>query len=342
MAEARWTWMAQGGYGLMVHWIAPGPLPRTGTRVEDLNEAVDRFDLPRFESDFLATGADWLIFTVGQNKGYYASPNRVLDAFAGPGHTPRRDLVAEIAARLRWHRKRFIAYVPCEFNWQKPEFQDALGWVRQPGTAQEEFQRRYTRVIGEWGRNWGPLCDGWWFDGCYDWECFPNTRYDWALWDRAARAGNPDRVVTFNDGSFCLGKTVPAAPHHDYLSGEVEVLADGQVRMGRSADAPRYTPASNRVPGMDCLVHALLPVDCYWAYEFASPGTDWPHRFAPFDPQHPGPMPDPMYGPDELRRFFQGFQAVRAPVTFNIGIYQDGSLAPLSVELLRGLKSPSG
>ena len=44
---SRAAWMNQGTFGLMVHWIAPGPAPRAGARITDLNAAVDRFDLDR-------------------------------------------------------------------------------------------------------------------------------------------------------------------------------------------------------------------------------------------------------------------------------------------------------
>ena len=98
----------------MTHWLAPGPARENGEYIHDLNRAVDGFDLERFVQDFRATGADWLIFTIGQNTSYYASPNAVLDRLAGPGHCSKRDLVLEIAQRLHKIGKRFIAYLPSE------------------------------------------------------------------------------------------------------------------------------------------------------------------------------------------------------------------------------------
>ena len=83
----------------------PWPAPEKGPYIRDLNRAVDAFDLDRFLQDFQRTGADWLIFTIGQNTSYYASPNATLDRLAGPGHCSQRDLVFEIAQRLR---KRFL------------------------------------------------------------------------------------------------------------------------------------------------------------------------------------------------------------------------------------------
>ena len=78
-AANRAHWLS-GKWGLMTHWIAPGPGSETGHRITDLNAAVDAFDVPAFIRQFEATGAHHLIFTVGQNTTYYSSPNAVLDS----------------------------------------------------------------------------------------------------------------------------------------------------------------------------------------------------------------------------------------------------------------------
>ena len=62
MQTSRASWLGEGAFGLMVHWLAPGPPPQGGPRITDLNEAVNAFDLDRFLRDFARTGADWLIF----------------------------------------------------------------------------------------------------------------------------------------------------------------------------------------------------------------------------------------------------------------------------------------
>lgn len=334
----RAEWLT--GHGLMVHWIAPGPFPREGERERDVNRAVDAFDVAGFLEDFDRTGAKWLIFTVGQNSGFYASPNAVLDRLAGPGRCSRRDLVLELAQALHARGKRFIAYLPCEVRGQSPEIHEAFGWTQERNTAQPEFQRRYLEFVREWAERWGRFVDGWFFDGCYTWDCLPNHLFDYPAWFDTARAGNAERLITFNDGCFCLGITEPVHPDFDYLSGETEVLSAGRVRMGREDASPLYHPAARFVAGTRCVVHALVPIDVYWAYEFATPTDPWPHRFAPFDPARPGPMPDPIYPDEELRRVFRDFTDVGGAVTFNVGIFQEGRLAPRSVAQLERLHFP--
>ena len=308
----RADWMVQGSYGVMVHWLAPGPAPEKGPYIRDLNRAVDAFQLDRFVQDFQRTGADWLIFTIGQNTSYYASPNATLDRLAGPGHCSRRDLVLEIAQRLKKLGKRFIAYLPSEVNAPK-SLHAAFAWNPKD---QSEFQRRYTDFIREYAVRYGKNLDGWWFDGCYTWDVFPNHTYRWPLWFDAARAGNPEAIVAFNDGSFCTGTTKAVTPLEDYLSGEVDVLIDGKIRLGRQPNAPLYLPKSRFVEGTDCQWHALVPIDCMWMHG------------------GPGPIPPPKYSDNDLFRFVKSCKAVGGAVTLNVGIYQEGHMAPASVAQL--------
>jgi hypothetical protein len=308
--------MQGAGFGLMVHWLAPGPAPEVGERLLEPDRAVDGFDLERFRTDFEQSGADWLIFTIGQNTGFYASPNAVLDRLVGSGHASRRDLVLEIARAVHRLGKRFIAYLPAEVNAQSPEIHAGFAW--NPAD-QSEFQRRYTRFIREYAARLGSLLDGWWFDGCYTWPAFHNSLYDWPLWCGAARAGNPDAALAFNDGSFCVGIDRPLAPDQDYLSGEVEVLRTGMLRLGRGEDAPLVLPLTRFVPGTSCQWHALVPIDCHWAHEA------------------PGPMEPPRYRDDELFAFVKRCRSVGGAVTLNVGIYQEGHLGAESLSQLRRL-----
>lgn len=303
--QRRTEWMRRGKFGMMVHWIAPGPAPEKGEWIRDLDRAVDRFDLDRFLEQFKQSGADWLIFTLGQNTGFYASPNATLDAWAGPGHTSRRDLALEIATGVHAQKKRFIAYLPAEVNAQSEVIHRAFQWNPKDQSA---FQKRYQAFIREYAERFGRWLDGWWFDGCYTWDVFHNSLYDWPAWCAAARAGNPDCALAFNDGSFCIGITRPLTPLQDYLSGEVEALVEGKIRLGREANAPLYLPESRFAPGTHCQWHALVPIDCFWAH------------------QTPGPMEPPRYRDEELLSFLRSCRKVEGAVTFNVGIYQEGHI----------------
>ncbi|MBM3477564.1 MAG: hypothetical protein FJX75_30210, partial [Armatimonadetes bacterium] len=92
----RAAWLAEGSYGLMVHYLISPPGDTPEARTAEFDRIVNGFDLDAFIEQFESTGADWLIFTIGQNTGYYCSPNEWLDARL-PGHTSRRDLILQIA-----------------------------------------------------------------------------------------------------------------------------------------------------------------------------------------------------------------------------------------------------
>ncbi|MCC6445151.1 MAG: alpha-L-fucosidase [Armatimonadetes bacterium] len=314
----RADWMARGKFGMMVHWLAPGPAPEKGEWVRDLNKAVDAFNLDRFMKQFKESEADWLLFTIGQNTGYYCSPSATLDRLVGPGHASGRDLILEAARAVHAQGKRFIAYLPAEVKGQSEEIHKGFAW--NPAD-QSEFQKRYAGFIREYAERLGKNLDGWWFDGCYTWPDFHNSLYDWPLWAGASRAGNPDAALAFNDGSFCIAITKPLSAYQDYLSGEVEVLKEGKVRLGREEDGRLILPEDRFVEGTYCQWHALAPIDCFWGH----------HTL--------GPMEPPRYSNEDLIAFVRNCHAVGGAVTLNVGIYQEGHIAEKTLAQLQKLSA---
>jgi hypothetical protein len=302
-----------------------------------INEAVERFQVNRFLEDIEATGAYWLIFTLGQNTGYYASPNSVIDARVGMEICAQRDLALEIAQGLNRLGKRFIAYLPCEVN-ANTALHAGFAWNTTAGSNQAEFQRRYTPVVREWSQRFGELCSGWWFDGCYTWDAFHSRYMDWQLWLDAARAGNPAAAVAFNDGSFCVGNLQPVTLQQDYLSGEVEMLHQGRIRLGRGEPFAVHMPEGRFVPKTNCQWHCLLPVDCMWMH--GSPVPDYlpghPYKKINY-PDGFGIMEPPLYSNDALGGFLHRCLDNAGAVTFNVGIYQEGHLGRETVRQLKSI-----
>lgn len=303
----RAAWMA-GRWGLMVHWIPPGPARERGSYVRDFNRAIDAFNLDRFLQHFADTGADWLIFTIGQNTGFYASPNAVLDALAGPGHCSQRDLILEIAQGVNRLGRRFIPYLPAEIK-APTQLHAAFAW--NPAD-QSEYERRYTAFIREYSLRLGPRHHGWWYDGCYNWKAFRQAQRHWDLWCDASRAGNPDAAIAFNDGSYCCGLEQPITPLQDYLSGEIWELSGDRIVSGNPKEGPisLVLPTGRFVPDTRCQWHGLLPIDCPWGYN---------------DPPA-GPMDPPKYSDADLFSFVRQCLQVGGGVTLNVGIYQEGHL----------------
>ncbi len=318
-------WLARGTYGVMVHYLlAPqGQTPEAKTK--ELNRIIDSFDLDFFLNQIRESQADWLIFTIGQNTGYYNSPNAFLDRQL-PGRTPRRDLVRQIAQGIVAMGKKFIAYLPAETWSQSPEVKEAFAWNPDDQT---EFLNRYLQFLTDFSRDLGSLCHGWWFDGCYD--DIHKGKWDWSRWISAAQTGNPHAIVAFNDGAFCVGREKPVTPLQHYHAGEVHLLEDGKIRfdfVGKEAVATSdgklrtpgkepqfYMPTSRFVDAVQW--QALVPLDS---------------TFNPNVPEEYCRYSDAM-----ILEFTRACKAVGGAVTFNVPIDRQGHIPDVSAGKLQRL-----
>ena len=322
-AGGRAAWM-RGGVGIMVHWLFPS--------YRDVDRWTDKFDVDAFLHDFRETGADWLVFTAGQCRGAYASPNEAFVRQCGEGHTPRRDLLLEIARGVKAMGKRFIVYSAVDFvrdGCDDHSMQRGLCWDNK-GVDRLEFERRWSAVLGEWSLRLGNLCDGWWLDGCSEVQ-YPQG-VTWPLWLDCCRAGNPLAAVAFNGGANRFaGKWGPS----DYTAGETASLVSAEEVVGKVGDE------------FGCQRHYLFPVDGYWGGFWPWPKGEWARteelqRTRPemFDRKRLDEMlerrefPRPIYTPERLKRFLAKARQAGSAVTINVGISPEGRLNPLSMELI--------
>ncbi len=324
----RVQWM-KGKYGIMVHWL----YPYFGG---DVDEIVGGFNIDTFMSDFESSGAEWLIFTAGQNTGAYCSPNKALEMYCGESHTPKkRDLLLEVASRVKKLGKRFIVYIPCEVRGNKSVRED-LAWIDGCADPKTEFQKRWVEILREWSLRLGKLCDGWWVDGSYE-DVAPHL--EWEMWHSALRAGNPDAAVTFNPGLLQRGRAVVLHPDHDYTAGEVSFLVNGEIEtsFSKGENSNAFLPKTAYYTPTKTLWHALIPIDSFWA-AYSNWPDDWlrlPKHWKPFDSQKLRKVRPPLYSENELFKFASAFTGRGGAVTFNIGIYENGKLSDESVELVK-------
>jgi hypothetical protein len=302
-------WMAAGPFGVMVHYTR-GTMPRAGAWEADWDRACDAFDVPRFADQVADAGARWAIFPFGHiaGGGYYCSPNAYLESRV-PGRCSRRDLMTEIADALAARDVRLIAYLHTEVDCGgfDPALRDGLEWDDHP-TDKRRFQHHWQSVIAEWSTRLGTRCAGWWFDGCYvaadkpflRTRAWDNSRFDFPAWDAAVRAGNPNAIYAMNPGANSFACVNPT--YEGYLGGEANDLT--------------YRPTCPRDDGLP--LHALVWIDCFWVHE-----------------KQPGEIEPPKYAAQALADYVRAWQRFGGGVTFNVGIYQDGLIAPPSVDRLR-------
>lgn len=306
MGEIKW--MQDGPYGIMVHYLSDIK-PKKEPGFANWEEMTRAFDVKNFADQVEKMGAKWVIFPFGQNSGHYCSPNSVLDSYV-PGCCSTRDLMMEIAVELQKREIRLIAYLPSEMDAHIDEFRDKFGWDLDL-KDKSVFHKRYEPVIEEWAKRFGTLISGWWFDGCYNsyekdflrTQGWDNTRFDYARWKAVACAGNPDAVIAMCPGAEAMKYVFK---EQDYLAGEINTL--------------NHHPEETLVDGMQ--LHGLLWLDCFWGHWKEDSGIE-----------------TPRFTDDELWEFYQNFRKVKGGITWNIGIYQDGTMAEKTVDQIIRLKN---
>jgi hypothetical protein len=230
--QSRAAWMA-GHWGVMNHYLADWIARTTGEAmtVERWNALIDGFDVEGLAEQLKSTGARWYQISIGQNSGYYLSPNATYDKLTGiqPSKCSRRDLVADLYDAMHKRGIRLMVYLPAGAPAGDAVARKALQW-ESGAHGNREFQGKWESVIREWSARWGGKVSGWWFDGCY----WPNTMYrsedapNFKSFAAAARAGNAESAIAFNPGVY--PRIFAMSPCQDYTAGEIDDVAGIQIR----------------------------------------------------------------------------------------------------------------
>src|ERR1043166_6298692 len=232
-AQDRSAWMPEARWGVMTHYLADwrSRVDKEPMSVEKWNELVNNVDVEGLARQIESIGAGYYLITIGQNSGYYLSPNAKYDKYVGihPSKCSRRDLVADLYEALHKRGIKLMVYLPAGAPGGDVVAVKSLQFERGPH-RNREFQLKWEAVIREWSARWGKRVAGWWFDGCY----WPNAMYrsmeppNFASFAAAARTGNPDSVVAFNPG--VVDRILSVTPHEDYSAGEMNDLDRIMIR----------------------------------------------------------------------------------------------------------------
>jgi hypothetical protein len=204
-------WLKDARLGVFMHFLPPDA--QGLARVED-------FDVPALTQQLKAMGASYFVLTLGQNSGFFNSPNAVYDRIVGaaPGQRcARRDLPLDLYRALHPEGIRLMLYLPCQTPNADRRAQRAFGLPegRQDQPINEEFAHKWAKVICEWSARYGDKVAGWWFDGGYQ-----HIHFDEAIariYADAVKRGNPKAIVTFNPGVRLVRHTRA----EDYTAGEL-------------------------------------------------------------------------------------------------------------------------
>ncbi len=219
----RAAWMRNVKWGVMSHYLADWKERESGKKmsVENWNKMIDNFDVEGLADQIKSVGAGYFIFTIGQNSGYFLSPNKTYDQITGitPSKCSNRDLISDLADALNKRGIKLIVYLPSGAPSGDKTASEELQWKNGP-FRNKEFQINWQNIIREWSKRWGKKVAGWWFDGCY----WPSIMYrsceepNFKSFADAARTGNPESIVAFNPG--VVYRSISLTPYEDYTAGE--------------------------------------------------------------------------------------------------------------------------
>jgi len=262
----RTEWFHQAQWGLFMHFLSEAPGGNHShwgdVSVDSWNRQVEAFDVERLAAQLHELKAGYLYLTLGQNSGYFCSPNATYDRLTGrqegQSRCSRRDLVADMAGALNKDGIRMMVYLPShapmhdleaamalkcvppwDFSQWSPSDMKAMAPARDNDPRIKTFQRHWEAIIREWSERWGDCVCGWWFDGCY----YANKLYafndepNFSSFAAAVRAGNKNSLVCWNPGVLYPPETI--SPEEDYTSGEVN--EPGQIEcFGRWVDQAQF------------------------------------------------------------------------------------------------------
>lgn len=221
-------WFRDAGFGVMLHYLKPAIVPDGGTN--EWNEAVNNFNVERFASQLKDAGAGFVMFTLGQNSGFYCSPNAAYDKILGtkPGELcSTRDLPMDLITELDKYDIPLILYLPSNPPVRNELVSEKFHYPLKDTATSQYNQAILESMIREWSLRYGSGVKGWWFDGLYQHNNIRGTRMDMSLKHNisthtlAAKAGNKKSIVTYNYG---FGDIQVNTPYCDFSSGEKRTI----------------------------------------------------------------------------------------------------------------------
>jgi hypothetical protein len=312
--RADTTWLAEAKYGLMTQYGAWG-YPATGPR-KSLEDFANGFDVPAFVSKVKLSGAGYLVWSLTWWEFRMLAPIQAVDDIVGHGaRTSSRDVIGELAAALHAEGIRFILYHhtghDSHLGYNSTDWWTAQQWPDQEFTARGSGDRstffdNWVKVITEIGNRYGNHLDGFFFDDGLVFYPAPFERLG-----QAAKAGNPDRIVSFN--SWIIAR------YTDFQEVQFGEGHHGETRFGSAPVGGNgiYTDG----PHKGLLQHGMFTMEQDWGIKAAN---------EPINTQ---------ITPAQAIDWVQDSSSRRVPLSFNMMFWDDQSHSLASMDVLTALKA---
>lgn len=255
--RANTDWFLQSRWGVASHYLADSASCQhsIALSVADWNWQIDTFDVQGLARQLAEAQVPYFFISLGQNSGFYLSPNRTYDDIVGiqPSKCSRRDLVADLAAALSPYGIRLLVYLPAGAPTNDAVARERLEEPRDDRMA--AFQQRWEAIVREWSLRWGKSVHGWWIDGPYHLPAYqhpdaPNFR----SFAQALKAGNPASLVTFNNG--LRTPVYSMTEYEDFTPGEIE--RDMTVAPGHLPDFSRLASYERYLNGAQFHIYTIM------------------------------------------------------------------------------------
>jgi len=303
-------WFKNAGYGLMFQWTNRAT-PPTGS-IKAWEQKVKDFKLDAFLDAVESSGARYVVWSITWGEQYISAPIKSLDKIL-TGRTTTRDLLGEMADALHQRGVKLIFYYHYGYDCGHSidtEWMKAVGGYRTDKTT---LFNNWMSIVSEIGDRYGDKLNGWWFDGgarylnCH----FEGSPADegiltapFAELTKAARKGNPNRLIAYN--SWIKPRITE---FQDYYGGESQTsfnekrLDNGVLKVGRQQG----------LQGHGCFIF-----ERFWGRLLRNV-----------------PIQKPKYSIEWLEETVTKARKNKTPLSINIEMYEDGTISPLTLELLK-------
>ena len=209
-------WFCQAGWGIFTHYLFHD---------ENWDKKVASFDTERLADKLASIGAKYYFITLMQRKKYMLAPNETYDRITGykSGEAcATRDLVEDLYQSLSKRGIALCLYYTGDGPLDDPQAGPRMGYVSQDDKVTKEYVEKWSSVLREYSLRYGNKIKAWWIDGCYQFIGYEEETL--SMMAEAARAGNPDALVSLNCG--VNDRVSSYTQHEDFTTGEMNDFSD--------------------------------------------------------------------------------------------------------------------
>lgn len=195
-------------WGVFNHFLnhyqnCEGTPTNAGVGVTSWNDCVNDFDTDLLAEQLNSIGAKFYGITIMQGTSNLIAPNKKFDEISGakPGECcTTRDLILDLYNSLAKYNIDLYLYFTGDGPWKDEIIGPKFGFSdpREVGVT-ENFVKKWASVLEEYAVRYGNKVKGYWIDGCYK-TYFKYTDELVKIYKDAILKGNPNAIVTFNDG----------------------------------------------------------------------------------------------------------------------------------------------